>query len=66
MTRHDTKNINLLLGTSLSISSNKRVTNLRKVCATMGNNAKHKTFSSQTNETIGNQKKQKLFSDAEY
>jgi hypothetical protein len=31
----------------------------------MGNNAKHKTFRSQTNKTIRNQKKQNLLSDTE-
>jgi hypothetical protein len=54
MTGHDIKNSNLLLGTSLSISSNKPVTNLKKKCATIGNNKKHKTFGSESNETIGN------------
>ena len=38
MTRHDTKNINLLLKTSLSILSNKRVTNLTIEYATIENN----------------------------
>jgi len=39
---------------------------LKKEYATIGNNEKHKTFSSETNEIIGNQKKQSLFSNAEY
>ena len=65
MTRHDTKKTNLLLEVLYSISSNILVTNLKKECATIRNNEKHKTFSSQTNKTIGNQKKQNLFSDTE-
>jgi hypothetical protein len=66
MTGHDTKNHNLLLEASLSISSNIRVTNLKKIKATIGNNMKHKTFNIQTNKTIGNQKKRNLLSDTEY
>jgi hypothetical protein len=66
MTRHDTENSNLLLGDSLSIASDILVTNLMKECATKGNHEKHKTFSSQPNETIRNNEKQNLFSDTKF